>query len=474
MAVDDSTPAAKSRRLERSVVSSISNLPEHLQQEIFSRVGDVKSLFMFAVTSRGWLRRFTDRAFLRELFPSHGRHGARLLGVFLQDAPFNRPDTSLMPAQMAPPPPAQQQQRASSCAPTFLPAPGSPLGARRLVDDAAFDNADLLAAHRGIVLVRLAPRTPDEEACHLFGVCNPVTGYRHVLPPLEWSLAGSRLNGYAIVTAADMPQHHPPATARFKFSQLLVITQQIDLHYLVGVVDVYVHSYSAATGSWSEPTACLDSNAFSLMGDGSAVIHRGAAHWLCVDDGGLRYRPSVYRRGYHTYTLSVDVATARVSLTRIPVRVGGKQLLYVTGDGELAVASVYFIYVILWTQAAGGGGGGGGDTTPAWTRTLFTIPVAPVPFPHVDGYLKHRLERWCNFSHGSLLALFRARGVLILDLNTKAMEEVSIPDLHNKATIFMAEYGANRNQTWLPYEMDVVEFFMLHLGGGTVSEIGSP
>lgn len=102
---------------------------------------------------------------------------------------------------MAPPP---LQQRASSFALTFLLAPASSQGARRLVDDDAFDYADLLATRRGVVLVWLAPRTPAEKACHLFGVCNPVSGHRHVLPPLEWNLAGGGLNGYAIITTVDM------------------------------------------------------------------------------------------------------------------------------------------------------------------------------------------------------------------------------------------------------------------------------
>jgi len=74
-------------------MGAISALPESLLREVFSRVGSVMSLFMLAVTCRGWLRRFTDPAFLREtLCPGHLQlqlhqgdvdHRARLLGVLL-------------------------------------------------------------------------------------------------------------------------------------------------------------------------------------------------------------------------------------------------------------------------------------------------------------------------------------------------------------------------------------------------------
>jgi hypothetical protein len=475
MAVDDAhAPAKKRCRRATESISGISSLPEHLQQEIFLRVGDIKALFMFAVTSRGWLRRFTDPTFLRELCPRHGgnsRHGARVLGVWLQCAVFDPYDKVMVQARMAP----QQQQGASSmAAPTFLPALGSPLGARRLVDgDAAFDYAELLAARRGIVLVRLAPRTPAEmdSRPYLFAVCNPVTGHRHVLPPPEWSL--SEVRGYAIVTAADSPQLHPPAAAHFTFSRLLVIAH----HRQAIRGDAYLHSYSAATRSWSAPTMCLDRGAMRAVTvcDWSAVVHRGAAHWLCVDIE--RYHLATRARGRgrgdddrHMYMLSVDVATARASLTRLPVRVGGNPLLYVTGDGNLAVATVYMSHVTVWTESPA-------STAPAWLRTSFLMPAAAPAVPYPPPQLRHQ-ENWRNFNHGSLIAVFRGSKIFILDIDTKAMEKVSVLDFHSKAMISLA--AANWQATWVPYEMDVVEFFMVQLGGirdrlgPTISEIQSP
>jgi hypothetical protein len=63
-------------------------------------------------------------------------------------------------------------------------------------------------------------------------------------------------------------------------------------------------------------------------------------------------------------------------------------------------------------------------------------------------------------------------GVFILDLNTEVMEKVFILDFDNKAKRYVA---------CVPYEMDLVEFFTLQLGGIrerlrtiTISETESP
>jgi hypothetical protein len=59
-------------------------------------------------------------------------------------------------------------QRTSVSAPTFRPAPGSPLGPtyRALTslvadDDGTFNYAEPLAARRGVILMQLVPRTFD-------------------------------------------------------------------------------------------------------------------------------------------------------------------------------------------------------------------------------------------------------------------------------------------------------------------------
>jgi hypothetical protein len=260
---------------------------------------------------------------------------------------------------------AWMAQRASTFPPTFLPTPGSPLGPAgplaSLVadDDGTFNYEEPLAARRVIILMRLAPRTAAEMDWHLFGICNPVTsGDRHVLPPLEWSSADyGCVHGYAIVTAADSDiDGATSAEGRFTFSQLLVITKSYsgtvrDHHYL--------HSYSAATRSWSTHTRCLDADRYSLVGKRSAVVHQGAAHWLCIDNHGLVRCGNTTTCENRLYKLSVEVATGDISLTKLPVRGGGKPLLCVTKDSKLVVASVYHAHSASrsrrWRRRGGGG-----------------------------------------------------------------------------------------------------------------------
>ncbi|KAJ1287018.1 hypothetical protein BS78_03G398000 [Paspalum vaginatum] len=416
-------------------------LPEHLLCEVLSCVGNVKDLFMLAVTCRRWLRRFTDPAFLRGLCPAEGEgHAARLLGFLLQKK--------------------TTEQDSSALAPAFLPAPGSPLGATTSVianDDGAFNGAKPLAARRGIVLMmQLGPRTSERTASLLLSLCNPVTGgRRHALPPLEWSCGrdGSSydiMHGCAIITAADSDvgrdhgkQPQPPS-GRFTFSQLLLIGQHAG--------ELYLHSYSAATRSWSMPVLCQDTHHARISPVGyrdhdarSAVLHRGAAHWLCIDNTG---------GDYSLYKLSVKAGTTRVSLAKLPVRGGGKPFLCVSGEGKLAVVSGYMSHVTVWTQQ---GGGEGDDGTPAaWPRTAaFVIQaVAPHPYRPLCSY------EWFHFGRGAMLLVHRTGTVFILDLENKVMEKVMdcplLPLYDGKNLI---------KQTPVAYGVDLVDFFVVQLGG---------
>ncbi|KAF0918259.1 hypothetical protein E2562_023341 [Oryza meyeriana var. granulata] len=432
----------------RRCMDGIAALPEDVVLEVFSRVGSVKDLFMFAVTCRRWLRRFTDPAFLRGLCPGQGEEGhrARLLGFFFQQTRFVRCERMIK---------MRMTQHTSVSAPTFLPAPGSPLGPmdRALTsfvadDDGTFNYAEPLAARCGIVLMQLVPRTePMTATSHLLlGLCNPITGERHVLPPLESYGIPRYLTSYAIITAADSDldgkQQRPSSSGRFTFSQLLLTTQHKDDYKL------YLYSYSAATCSWRAPTMCLDGRRFSLVGERSAVVHHGVAHWLCIDLVTSRAAPDDY-----LYKLSVEVRTARVSLTKLPVRAGGSPLLCVSRDSKLSVACVYPVHVRVWTQL----GGEGGDDTPApWLRTVIRIPMA-VPYPNYS-LLCQPCEKF-DFNRGSMLVLYRSSGVFILDLEKKVMEKVMDCFL----SLFSDKLTLNR--TSVAYEMDLVEFFVLQLGG---------
>ncbi|CAO2172638.1 unnamed protein product [Urochloa humidicola] len=248
----------------------ITALPDELLVEVFSRMGSAEDLFMFAVTSQRWLRRFTDPAFLRELFPGC------ILGFFpRQTEPF-LVCSSKMKMRMA--------QRTSVSAPTFLPAPGSSLRLRpteraltAFISDAdgTFNYAEPLTARRGFVLMHLVHRTYDFDQMRSTTGDLLATGERHVLPPLgsSWS-CGVSVKGYAIITTADEGKPPSSSSGRFTaFSQLLLVTTGHGRHHL--------HSYSAATRSWSaEPARCMDGISFSFVGERPSTVHRGAAHWL--------------------------------------------------------------------------------------------------------------------------------------------------------------------------------------------------
>ncbi|CAN6327688.1 unnamed protein product [Urochloa humidicola] len=297
---------------QRRCTNGMAAMPDDVLLEVFSRVGSIKDLFRFSLTCRWWLRRFTDPAFLRRLWPGQGegRRRARLLGFFFQQTRFDLPRGNMKEMRMT-----TQHTISSVSAPSFLPAPRSPLGHmdRSLTsfvadDDGTFNYAEPLAARRGFLLMQLVPHTFHDP--HLLGLCNPITGERHVLPPPLADDLG-RYDSYAIVTAAgSMQPAVSSSSGRFKFSQLLLITAQIKSD------NMHLHSYSADTRSWRAPTVCLEGSRFSMVGERSAVIHRGAAHWLCID------HPYPTRGDCLLYKLSVEVgtATARTSMAKMPIR----------------------------------------------------------------------------------------------------------------------------------------------------------
>ncbi|CAN6323934.1 unnamed protein product [Urochloa humidicola] len=116
MAEDAAAAKRRRRCMGEAGGGDMSALPEHLLQQVLSRVGTVKDLLRFAATCRRWLGRFTDRTFLREIVcPGQAQGQGLLLGFFLQNA--CRGASMGTRADAA-------QQLASAC--FFLPAPGSP------------------------------------------------------------------------------------------------------------------------------------------------------------------------------------------------------------------------------------------------------------------------------------------------------------------------------------------------------------
>uniref|UniRef100_A0A0D9UXI0 F-box domain-containing protein n=1 Tax=Leersia perrieri TaxID=77586 RepID=A0A0D9UXI0_9ORYZ len=194
--------------------------------------------------------------------------------------------------------------------------------------------------HRGVVLMKLVPRTGTDGAAaatttttnNLLGVCNPITGERHVLPRLirvAAAAAAPVVTSYAIITPGDLNNQSRRRSTTTTFSQLLVIlTTRLN--------DVYLYSYCAATRKWTTtPTVCpgVDLRRFSLAGEKSAVpsprrgalaLHRHHPNLL---------RPLQAQRGCRGHD-------ARLLHTPPPpplVAGSGTALLHVGASGDLAV-----------------------------------------------------------------------------------------------------------------------------------------
>uniref|UniRef100_A0A0D9UZF1 F-box domain-containing protein n=1 Tax=Leersia perrieri TaxID=77586 RepID=A0A0D9UZF1_9ORYZ len=82
------------------------------------------------------------------------------------------------------------------------------------------------------------------------------------------------------------------------------------------------------------PTMCTDLR-LHVVGD-AAVVHNGAAHWLCIDHE-LAKKLHCDDDYYLLYKLSAEVGTARVTLTKLhDVKAGGSPCLCVGRDGRLS------------------------------------------------------------------------------------------------------------------------------------------
>lgn len=286
--------------------------------------------------------------------------------------------------------------------------------------------------------MRLVPRTCFERTATtgglVVGLCNPVTGERHVAPPLECCPCLDRhVNGYAILTAADCNvDERPSSSGRFAFSRLLLTGHHQDDRHL------HLHSYSGATRSRSARATCLHSDQFRMAGADAAVVHRGAAHWLYFD---VR-RPQDAR--YDLYVLRAEVSTARVSMTKLPAIAGWSPFLCVSGDARLSIASVHATRVEVWTQQHGDDVDDA-DPPAVWLRT-HSIRIPPA----------QRLVGYSSLFHvnkGAMLAVYNGDGaVFVVAIERKVVEKVMDCSPH------LGYYGC------VPYEMDLPGFFLLQLG----------
>ena len=99
--------------------------------------------------------------------------------------------------------------------------------------------------------------------------------------------------------------------------------------------------------------------------------------------------------------------------------------------------------------------------SPWWARdppsftTAFRLTAA-VPYPDIPPLWQPK-EKWFDLSTGSMLVLYRSSAVSIVDLHSKTMEKVM--------DCFLPLFKDQMNRTAVPYEMGLVDFFMLQLGG---------
>ncbi|KAK3123051.1 hypothetical protein QOZ80_8AG0623040 [Eleusine coracana subsp. coracana] len=286
----------------------------------------MKSLFRCAATCRHWLQLFTDRAFLRQLWPETDR--ARLRGLFVKG-----------------PDPNTRQ--------IFVPRPDSPLGfddchrITSLALDNHRDERDLLASSRGLILRQIVTTTCCFGSHTDIVISDPVTGARGMFAPsLDCVCLHGYVGGHAIFTDADLENTERPSTRRrhSTFSRLLLIGYHEDDQRL----HQHVHSYSGVTGQWSLPAAIRHRARLRMTGARAGVLYQGAAHWLYSDE---TINVSVPHGKRDLYMLTAEAATGRVSLSKLPIKAAtGLPYVCVSRDDRLSVACVHSTHIDVWVQ----------------------------------------------------------------------------------------------------------------------------
>ncbi|TVU34632.1 hypothetical protein EJB05_16473, partial [Eragrostis curvula] len=97
------------------------------------------------------------------------------------------------------------------------------------------------------------------------------------------------------------------------------------------------------------------------------------------------------------------------------------------------------------------------DDRATWLRTqVIRIPPAlwRLSCDYNYHFLKHRA--WFDFGRGALLALYDGGGLFVIDIEREVTEKV----MEDCPLLFHNEYPR-----CVPYELNLVDFFMLKLGG---------
>ncbi|XP_044967630.1 uncharacterized protein LOC123427615 [Hordeum vulgare subsp. vulgare] len=282
-------------------VDAAGELLDDLLLLVFERLPGVQDLLRCAATCKQWLCLITDPVFLRRvgLWPETAPRPSVLVGIFYQN--------------VVPPSAIQPLARIPDSPPQFLSlqAGGAHLTFDSFVsnNDGLFNFAMPLASRRGLLLVgTLLPIPIDSqprEKLHL-AVCRPLIDKqgRHLLPPPanREFIIGHRLTGFALLTDEDHRAIDDLDQQRRQPSFQVVLT------YSAANRVMYVYTYSSATDTWSTPIECHQVSHLVRCGPCAGVVTCGTVHWLFTD-----------QRSF--YTLNVNVATAHVSLTKIPINV---------------------------------------------------------------------------------------------------------------------------------------------------------
>lgn len=402
-------------------------LPDDVVSDILERVPDSVSLFRCSVVCKQWRRLVADPVFLRRRWPENSGQPS-LLGFFVQR---RRTNFSAQRNLSYRPSPSQ--------APAFIPAPeSSVLGpGRRLLtsfirDDAGvLDKAKPLAARGGLVLVRVAPRSSENNNILRLCVCNLVTGSLERLPTLDASiLDGDGVRGYGLATGADYDDVGPHSHLAHGYSTLflvLLVGFGKDGHlYLFRFSSAFAGSRRWRTDDCRGPTG--GAKLREIGGCRTAAIADGTAEWL--------FRGPENNRSL--YTLNVSLAAGHIAASKLRFDHVSSTVWLCSSDAKPSLLYVRSSWLVIWSRRCEE------DGTFAWHPTSFRVLVG------------NALSRVCaGESSGTVLTVFRSRDsewAYVLDIQS------------NSATKVEGWIPSFDNSTVVPFEINWPMFFMSRLG----------
>uniref|UniRef100_A0A453TBM6 F-box associated domain-containing protein n=2 Tax=Aegilops tauschii TaxID=37682 RepID=A0A453TBM6_AEGTS len=311
------------------------------------------------------------------------------------------------------------------------PPAGSVLGARRRfldsivhgMPDGFLDGAEALAAHGGLLLVRLA-RGSHKESVHL-AVCDLLTGTWNVLPVLTCRLDGVNCTIIAGAEFCPSKRHHHCCTSSPGYSTFFkVLAMVLDgnwVHYEDRKCNLY--TFSSTEPSWSAPTMCYEkiwwgeNSGFVFPHSSSAVLYRAVVHWFLPyfdEYEGLNK--------YYTYEVSTKADHGSLFKVSIPVDQLAKAkscshpTLGSTTDGLLSLFYMYKesgnLRLDIWTR-------GNNLDDQAWLRGK----VIELKLPRQKWNHCFISNMWWGEKSGTLLIIDDFSCVYRVDVENRLIEE---------------------------------------------------